>query len=445
MIAREFRAIFAFPRNVLADQGFSWLGHTKPMAIVSRASLSKAATRHPTLVAPEQRAEHLRKARNLKMARSAHAYVRGSTVKFYEWLDTSPEVMPHGPSVWICGDCHVGNLGPLADIKGRVAVQIRDLDQTVIGNPAHDLIRLGLSLASAARGSDLPGVTTAHILEHLMVGYETALAGDFDAEGEKSLRPRAIQSVLDHSVRRRWRHLAAERLDTVKPVVPLGRKFWALTEDERRALEALFEEDAIHAMLTKLQSRDSGDPVSLVDAAYWMKGCSSLGRLRFAAMIRVGEGDGSQLCLVDLKEGVTAAAPRAPDAVMPSDDAVRVVTGARALSPNLGERMIPARLLGRPVVLRELMPQDLKLEVDRLTQSKALALAAYLAGVVGKAHGRQMTPEERSSWRAELARARSAQLDAPSWLWSSVVELLGIHERAYLEHCRIFALSQRDE
>jgi uncharacterized protein (DUF2252 family) len=26
-------------------------------------------------------------------------------------------------------------------------IQIRDLDQTVIGNPAHDLIRLGLSLA----------------------------------------------------------------------------------------------------------------------------------------------------------------------------------------------------------------------------------------------------------------------------------------------------------
>jgi uncharacterized protein (DUF2252 family) len=57
-----------------------------------------------------------------------------------------------------------------------VAVQIRDLDQTVIGNPAHDLIRLGLSLASAARGSDLPGVTTAHIQEELAAGYEAALA-----------------------------------------------------------------------------------------------------------------------------------------------------------------------------------------------------------------------------------------------------------------------------
>jgi uncharacterized protein (DUF2252 family) len=33
------------------------------------------------------------------------------------------------------------------------------MDQTVIGNPARDLIRLGLSLATAARGSDLPGIT----------------------------------------------------------------------------------------------------------------------------------------------------------------------------------------------------------------------------------------------------------------------------------------------
>jgi Uncharacterized protein conserved in bacteria (DUF2252) len=65
---------------------------------------------------------------------------------------------------------NVGNLGPLADAKGRVLIQIRDLDQTVIGNPAHDLIRLGLPLASASRGSDLPGVTTAKILEELVAG-----------------------------------------------------------------------------------------------------------------------------------------------------------------------------------------------------------------------------------------------------------------------------------
>jgi len=96
--------------------------------------------RAPKAPNPSERADRLRETRNLKMARSAHAYVRGSTAKFYEWLEAGPGAIPEGPPVWIRGDCHIGNLGPLADIKGRVAVQIRDLDQTVIGNPAHDLI-----------------------------------------------------------------------------------------------------------------------------------------------------------------------------------------------------------------------------------------------------------------------------------------------------------------
>src|SRR5580700_9214121 len=85
----------------------------------------------------------LNERRNLKMARSAHAYVRGNTVKFYEWLQTeNGKAVPDGPPVWVCGDCHVGNLGPVADVEGRIEIAIRDLDQTVIGNPAHDLIRL---------------------------------------------------------------------------------------------------------------------------------------------------------------------------------------------------------------------------------------------------------------------------------------------------------------
>lgn len=378
--------------------------------------------------------------RNLKMARSAHAYVRGSTVRFYEWLESSRGRVPEGPVIWICGDCHIGNLGPLADSKDRVAVQIRDLDQTVVGNPAHDLIRLGLSLASAARGSDLPGVATARILEALASGYEDALAGKFDKPRDKSNRPVVVQSLLEQSVRRRWRHLAQERLDTVKPQVPLGKKFWPLDPEERQALETLFQGAALHTMITGLQGQDDDTPVSLVDAAYWIKGCSSLGRLRYAAMVRVGEGDGSSLCLVDIKAATPAAAPRAADVDMPRDDAVRVVTGAKALSPHLGNRMIAARLMETPVVLRELMPQDLKIEIERLTRNEATTLARYLAGVVGRAHGRQMDPAVRDAWREELIQARSRTLDAPSWLWTSVVDLIGVHEAAYLEHCRRFAL-----
>ena len=151
----------------------------------------------------------------LKMARSAHAYVRGATIKFYEWLEASNgHAIPDGPPIWICGDCHVGNLGPVADEKGNVAIHIRDLDQTVIGNPAHDLIRLGLSLATAARGSDLPGVTTAHILEHMMDGYENAMGPAEEKEWVDA--PEPVIAVLRKALQRRWKHLAEERIEFIR-------------------------------------------------------------------------------------------------------------------------------------------------------------------------------------------------------------------------------------
>lgn len=393
-------------------------------------------------VGQRARASRLSETRNLKMARSAQAYVRGTTVQFYKWLEESSGKLPAGPPVWICGDCHVGNQGPLADAKGRVAIQIRDLDQTVIGNPAHDIIRLGLSMASAARGSDLPGVTTAKILEQLISGYQTSLRADFDMPHDKSHRPPAIQQLLVSAIRRRWRHLALERLETVKPKLPLGKRFWALGKMERSKLAELLKQEAVRKMVMTLQERDDDAPVELVDAAYWIKGCSSLGRLRYAAMLRVGKLRTGSLCLLDIKEATKSAAPRAAEAAMPKDNAMRVVNGAKALSPNVGERMMAGRLLDTAVVIRELMPQDLKIEVDRLNREEAMSLAFYLAGVVGRAHGRQMDRATRNSWLSELARARTVSLDAPSWLWSSVVELISIHEAAYLEHCRRFALAE---
>jgi uncharacterized protein (DUF2252 family) len=118
-----------------------------------------------------------------------------------------------------------------------------------------------------------------------------------------------------------------------------------------------------------------------------------------------------------------------------------VVEGARHLAPFLGERMLAASLLGRSVFLRELLPQDLKLDIDGLTREEAMKVARHLAAVVGVAHGRQLDATLRRSWRKELSRNRSKSLDAPSWLWLSVVALIASHEAAYLEHCRRFAAS----
>lgn len=103
--------------------------------------------------------------------------------------------------------------------------------------------------------------------------------------------------------------------------------------------------------------------------------------------------------------------------------------------------MASAHVLGRAVVLRELLPQDLKLELARVDQREAMRAARFLAHVVGKAHARQMSDSDRQRWSGELARGRrSRTLDAPAWLWNSVVDLAAMHEKAYLEHCRRYAL-----
>ena len=160
------------------------------------------------------------------------------------------------------------------------------LTKPSIGNPAHDLVRLGLSLASAARGSDLPGVTTAVILEELVAGYQSALVTKFENYKDRSHRPKAIQKIkLAQSTRRRWRHLAEERLATIKPTIPLGKRFWALVPEEREAVEIRNVYERFHQEVEAPLSPHFGVQeqgrlsIELLDAAYWMKGCSSLGRL----------------------------------------------------------------------------------------------------------------------------------------------------------------------
>jgi uncharacterized protein (DUF2252 family) len=393
-------------------------------------------------IRPADRMPNLMAEQNRKMAASANAYVRGGTTRFYEWLENSDRrPLPEGPPIWICGDCHVGNLGPIASADGALAIQIRDLDQTVIGNPAHDLIRLGLSLAMAARGSDLPGVTTARMMECMIEGYESAFAGRAgDTNDAGDGMPKTVRLLMRRAAGRSWKHLGDERIEGVAPTISLGKRFWPLTNAEHSAVESLFEQDDARRLVRSLRAFADDAPLHVIDAAYWRKGCSSLGRLRLAVLVAIGDGKAERHCLMDVKQAIKAAAPHVVDAGMPGDDAERVVLGARNLSPFLGERMIATRILDRTVFIRALLPQDLKVEIERLRPDEAVAVAGFLARVVGLGHARQMDAAARTGWAKALRRNHSKSLDAPSWLWNSVVDLVALHEVAYLEHCRRYAL-----
>ena len=211
----------------------------------------------------------------------------------------------------ISGDCHLGNLGPLADKRGRVAVVIRDLDQSVIGNPAHDLIRLALSLASAARGSNLPGVTTARLVERLMVEHEDCgwrvldrLAAEKGCAWLRSAACWAVRAPLAAPRRRAARH--GETHGAARAEVLAARAQRAA--GARRAFRWRGDPRHDHPVAVARRRRP-GQPGrrGLLDEG----GCSlTSGACAMPAMLRVGEGDSSSLCLLDVKEGVSAAAPR---------------------------------------------------------------------------------------------------------------------------------------
>lgn len=394
----------------------------------------------------QERIPLLEARRDLKMSRDAHAYVRGSTARFYEWLTTNEgQALPTGPMVWICGDAHVGNMGPIAQADGDVAVEIRDLDQTVVGNPVHDLVRLSLSLAMAARSSDLPGVVTALLVEELMEGYLEAMGGrPPQSTAEESA---AVRFVVREANERRFRHLHRERLGDAKALqLRQGRRFWPLSDEERAAVDAFLDRERIHTLVTLPEHRDDDADIRVADAAFWVKGCSSLGLWRCAALVEILGAKGRKgFCLLDIKQAISPLAPRADGSTLPTHFGERVVQGARALSPVLGERMVSGTIAGRAVFVRELLPQDLKIELEMLDESEARATARALARLVGTAHVRQMDAPHRKAWVKSLKAATSKSIHAPGWLWRSVVDLVGIHERAYLEHCRVHALADARE
>lgn len=71
----------------------------------------------------------------------------------------------------------------------------------------------------------------------------------------------------------------------------LGRCFWPLSAEEKVAITALFERKAISYLVTSLSRRDENTKVNVIDAAYWLKGCSSLGKLRYAVLLNVGSSE----------------------------------------------------------------------------------------------------------------------------------------------------------
>ncbi len=143
---------------------------------------------------------------------------------------------------------------------------------------------------------------------------------------------------MREAAKRSWKHLADERIEGEVRQLPIGPRFWPLTWFEKEAIEAMFAEQRVEELVSALPGDGTSGEVKVVDAAFWQKGCSSLGRIRVAALLAIGKVSGKAFRLMDIKEAVASSAPRVLNAIMPVDNAGRVVDGARHLSPYLGSK-----------------------------------------------------------------------------------------------------------
>jgi len=148
-------------------------------------------------------------------------------------------------------------LGPLADAKGRVGVQFAiSIKRSSAILPRH-------SSACAFLGVCGPGVKSSRRYDRTHLGTDDCRLREglgYDFEGGKNriiVRKNSIAPRTVHSPPLAARRL--ERLDSVEPVLPLGKTFWALTNEERDAIVQLIEQEEMRSMITSLQG---GMPVT---------------------------------------------------------------------------------------------------------------------------------------------------------------------------------------
>ncbi|MGF6934875.1 uncharacterized protein (DUF2252 family) [Paraburkholderia sp. UCT70] len=210
----------------------------------------------------------------------------------------------------------------------------------------HDLLRLGRSLATAARSADLPGVITSRMAEALVDGYEHAFDDARTNETKRTQRPAVVQVAMKKAQHQSRRKLDRQTIEGVVPRIPLGERFWPLLEDEAKAVCSLFEPQSGLDMRGVLGPATTGDTrIEVLDAAFWVKGCSSLGRRRYAVLLDIdGEcSAGGPPCLVDIKEMVLRLSEDFPeDPVSPVASVCRTklegIIGKRGDAPYRSER-----------------------------------------------------------------------------------------------------------
>jgi len=356
-----------------------------------------------------------------RMLTSPLAFLRGSAPLFYDLLKNIPELANGPPGEgWITGDLHVENFGafkPEAHFAdGEEAVfDLNDFDDCTIGPLRFDVLRVTTSLILAGRELGCDARRSLYLCDELLGSYAAHLRRKTAFPPE----PPCVRLLVKTASSRSRQVLLDARTEVVKGErrFTRGARYRDLKPDVLRSVPKAFEEyfDGLdHA------ARPKRHTFEIVDAAFRIAGTGSLGCMRVAVLVR-GKGGKDGHWVFDMKsEGTPSSAEivRIPK----MNGAERVLSGLRACLASPPVLAGTTHLLGMPMLVRRLTPQEDKLDLTKIADAQLDALSKYLGALAGRAHRKGATKLPASSWKdADLAA-----------LLEHAIRMAGIHEAAYL-------------
>jgi len=369
-------------------------GRPDPLKLLARSNL--------------RRQDHLIPLRLGRMASSPFAFLRGSACVMAADLSTLPI---SGIPVVIDGDAHINNFGMYGTPQREVVFDLNDFDEATIGPWEWDLKRMVASVNVAGRQNGLNRRERAAAVKRGVEGYQMnvnrlqemgvldvwylhAYPGRVNPLAKIDPKSKAIFSkILDKALRTDNRTLLPKVADrsangqwTFRNDPPI------LTTISRETKAKVIEALNRYSTSIGLERRLMLSRYHIADIGHRVVGIGSVGTRAYLALL-FGIGDGDPLFL-QVKECIPAAhAPYLPPLQkILTHEAIRVVTGQRALQASSDPMLGHTEIDGRPYLVRQMKNLKASMPVEFLTGASFNFYAWACGAILARAHSRTGDP-----------------------------------------------------
>jgi uncharacterized protein (DUF2252 family) len=346
------------------------------------------------------------------MDRSFGDFFRGCCSLFY--LRAAKLDPPDLPSIWICGDVHLGNFGIYKSQDQKRRFDLNDFDEACVAPALYDLWRLIAALMTTSASPEI-GRELAH---RALDGYARAIKGRSRAAFDAKDKAKPLPQLFKLSAERKREPWLDERTivkGATRKFKVDGVKSLACTRSEKAALFEL-----AHQLGKQFHAPTFFEPQ---DAARRISGLGSLGVPRFILAV-AGEGKSDDVRLLDVK----AARPPAPaiglalPVVANANHAWRTLEAQRHLLALPSWPIAAVDVLGDHFTVREIQPCAIRLDPAFQYPS---ALGTLLGEALARAHLRSARRQgtthsaslkkkkacDKAAWAAAETLAEETTLD----------------------------------